>query len=132
MHRSRKLLGVRTSDWYQNKAVFLYFELVTLVFSDTNSLFRNFENGVPVCAKNQTFSVGHDGKCWIWIRNTNIIIIQKMYVKDMYKNCVWFKFEGFWSNNEESGLCTKYVLGVATLTEDRIFLCRIVMPLTHR
>ena len=65
MHRSRKLLRVRTSDWYQNEAVFLYFELVTFVFSDTNSLFRNFENGVPVRAKNQTFSVGHDGKCWI-------------------------------------------------------------------
>ena len=32
LHRSRGLLRVRSSDLYQNEAVFLYFHLVLLVF----------------------------------------------------------------------------------------------------
>ena len=58
MHRSRKLLGVRSSDRYQNQATFLYFPLVTLVFDKTKPTFRKIENNVVLPSEKQTFSVG--------------------------------------------------------------------------
>ena len=60
LDRSRRLLRVRSSDWYQNEAVFLYFHLVSLVFKHKNSTFCHFENHVRFASKKQTFSVGHE------------------------------------------------------------------------
>ena len=60
LDRSRRLLRVRSSDLYQNEAVFLYFHLVLLVFKLKNSTFVKFENSVRLVLKNHTFSVGHE------------------------------------------------------------------------
>ena len=67
MHRSRKLLGVRSSDWYQNQATFLYFHLVTFVCCVENYSFHTFANGVPVPWKKRTFSVCHDKHDQYWV-----------------------------------------------------------------
>ena len=76
MHRSRRLLGVRSSDWYQNEAVFLYFHLVSLGFKHKNCTFCHFENHVRVASKIQAFSVGHE-----LIRGENVGNMIKLLTK---------------------------------------------------
>ena len=76
IYRSRRLLGARSSEWYQNEAVFLYFHLVSSVFKHTNSTFCHFENHVRVASKIQAFSVGHE-----LIRGENVGNMIKILIK---------------------------------------------------
>ena len=76
MHRSRRLLGVRSSDLYQNEAEFLYFHVVLAVFKTITSLFWYFGKHGRVRWQKHTFPVGleawSDRKIkitWIIIRN---------------------------------------------------------------
>ena len=54
LNRSRRLLRVRSSDWYQNEATFLYFHVETQVLNEKQQLFCNFGIHVWVATKNTT------------------------------------------------------------------------------
>ena len=56
-HRSRRLLGVRSSDWYQNEAEVFYFYVLELVFETNTSTFLYFGKYVVENDEKLTFSV---------------------------------------------------------------------------
>ena len=57
LDRSRRPLGVRTSDWYQNDRTDLNFQPVSFVSPSTNLCFCYFGKTVKWSDQNRTFSV---------------------------------------------------------------------------